>query len=134
MKQHKLMLALGAVLSVSFATALSAANPDPNRVMIQFTPGSKAAVTNALRGAGAQVHHELDIANAIAATVPPQALEGLRRNPNVELIEVDAPRYALAETTPYGITNVQADHRRELDLRRPRRQGLHHRLRHLLGS
>lgn len=109
MKQHKLMLALGAVLSVSFATALSAANPDPNRVMIKFSPGSKGAVTSALRGVGAQVHHELDIANAIAATVPAQALNGLRNNPNIELIEVDAPRYALGEAVPYGILNVQAD-------------------------
>ncbi|MGH9156396.1 MAG: S8 family serine peptidase [Acidimicrobiales bacterium] len=44
------------------------------------------------RGRGGQVHH--DYANAVrgfAATLPAQALEGLRRNPNVELIEPDAP-------------------------------------------
>lgn len=41
--------------------------------------------------------------------LPEQALQGLRHNPNIEYVEPDARRYALAEVAPYGVAMVQAD-------------------------
>ncbi len=108
MRISKLSAALAAAVTLSFASLAAADAPDPNRVMIQFKPGSKANVASALRAAGANVHHELDIANAFAATVPPQALQGLMNNPNIELIEPDVARYPMGQVTPYGIPMVQA--------------------------
>ena len=35
-------------------------------------------------------------------------MDGLRKNPNIELIEQDAPRYLMGQTTPYGVPMVQA--------------------------
>jgi len=108
MKQQNLLAALGVALALSISAAASAAQPDPNRVWVKFKPGMAVNIEDALKAAGGRVHYRFDRLRAFAVTVPPQALQGLRNNPNIEYIEVDAPRYPTAQTTPYGITRVQA--------------------------
>ncbi|MDQ3205903.1 MAG: S8 family serine peptidase [Pseudomonadota bacterium] len=108
MKQQHLVIALGAALALSMSAAASAAQPDPNRVLVKFKPGASAQVENALKTAGGKVHHRLDRQQVIAVTVPVQALQGLRNNPNIEYVELDAPRYPAGQVTPYGINSVQA--------------------------
>lgn len=108
MKQQKLAAALGAALVLCLSGTVLAAQPDANRVWVKFKEGSGPQIESALRAAGGQVHYRFNNLRAFAVTVPAQALPGLRNNPNIEYIEQDAPRYALAQTTPYGITTVQA--------------------------
>jgi aqualysin 1 len=67
----------------------------PGRYIVVFTPGTPGAAANAAaasaRAMGAQVHYTYDVAlQGFAATLPEQALNGLRHNPNVEYIEVDS--------------------------------------------
>ncbi len=100
-------LCVGVALALAGGSVL-ASEPDPNRVLVTFKAGSKANVERSLQGAGARFHHSFDELNTFAVTVPPQALNGLRNNPNIELIEQDAPRYPMAQSTPYGIDMVQA--------------------------
>jgi hypothetical protein len=100
-----------AVCTAILAVGATGAVGDPGettRVWVNFNPNGKAAVSQALRQAGAQFHYEFDELNAFAVTVPARALAGLSRNPNVTLIEEDAKRYPMAQTVPYGITMVQA--------------------------
>jgi subtilisin family serine protease len=78
------------------------------RVMVEFAPGRGAAVRGALQRAGGTIHHDLDSINAIAVSLPAAALEGIQRNPNVLSVEEDLPRYAMSQTTPWGIDSVQA--------------------------
>ncbi len=94
-------LALGAIAPVL------AAQPDNDRYIVSFLDVSKGKA--ALRVAGA--HIELDLPNheAAAAHIPSRALAGLRRNPHIEFIELDALRYPMSQTTPWGIPAVQAD-------------------------
>ena len=87
--------------------ATSAFAQDEGRYMVKFRDFNGAA--NAVAAAGGRVAHELGPQKAIAAYLPAQALEGLRRNPNVEYVEVDPRRYPMAQVKPYGITMVQAD-------------------------
>ncbi|MBL8243923.1 MAG: S8 family serine peptidase, partial [Rhodanobacteraceae bacterium] len=108
MKQQKLVATLSAAIAMAIAFGASAAQPDPNRFIIKFKDGSRGPAAAALSGAGAQIHHSLDSVGAFAATVPPEAMDGLRKNPNIELIEQDAPRYLMGQTTPYGVPMVQA--------------------------
>ena len=110
MTRNKLTAALCVGLSFAFAGAALAADaqPDPNRVWVKFKAGSRANVEAQLRGAGGRIHHAFADINAFAVSVPPQALQGLRNNPNVVLIEADAPRYSLSQSVPYGIDMVQA--------------------------
>jgi subtilisin family serine protease len=64
-----------------------------NRYIVVFkkTVGNPEALTNEMsRGNGVQVHYRYSHAlKGFAATIPEQALEGLRRNPNVDYIEAD---------------------------------------------
>ena len=106
--RSKLAAAFGAALVLSVSSGAFAAKPDPNRVMVKYKPGAKAQVAAALQAAGGRVHLQLDRQGAFAVTVPATALQGLRNNPHVEYVELDAPRYPLGQVTPYGINNVQA--------------------------
>ncbi|WP_036206520.1 S8 family serine peptidase [Novilysobacter arseniciresistens] len=110
MKQSTLVRALGLGLAMALGSSAAVATdaPDPDRVWVKFKPGTKAQVARALRGAGGQVHHTFDSLDAFAVSLPPQALQGIRNNPNVELVEPDAPRYPASQTRPYGIDMVQA--------------------------
>lgn len=108
MKQHKLVVTLGAALALSMSCAAFAAPPDPNRVMVKYKAGASAQVETALRGAGGKVHLRLDKQGVFAVTLPAQALQGLRNRSDIEYIELDPPRYPLGQVVPYGINSVQA--------------------------
>ena len=108
MKQQNLMVALGAALALSMSCAAFAAKPDSNRVMVKYKAGASAQVEAALRGAGGKIHVRLTKQGVFAVSLPAQALQGLRNRPDVEYIELDAPRYPTGQITPYGINSVQA--------------------------
>jgi subtilisin family serine protease len=86
----------------------SVAETEMERVLIQFRPGQKAAVQQAMVRQGGQVHYEFDELNTLAVTLPANALKGIRNNPNVLLVEQDALRYLTDQTVPYGIDTVEA--------------------------
>jgi len=94
------------LVSLPFGRNLYAA--DHSRVWVVFNAGQKESTHAELRKVQATVHHEFDDLRAVAATVPAAALDGLRHNPNIELVEADPPRYLLSQTVPYGIDKVQA--------------------------
>jgi serine protease len=112
MKQKTLVSALGAGLALMFAaaaiTATSTAAPPPERVLIKYKQGAKGLVQAELRRANARTHYDFDNIGVLAATVPAQALRGLRNNPNVEFVEADQIRRPMEQTVPYGIDLVQA--------------------------
>jgi subtilisin family serine protease len=95
-------------LLASAATTAQAADPATDgRYMIKFRDMDGAS--RAVWAAGGHVIQELGPQRALAAYLPEQALEGLRRNPNIEYVEVDPRRYLMAQTPPYGIAMVQAN-------------------------
>lgn len=101
---------LAAMLFLFAGLALARPGPDPDRYIVQFAErGNSDAARQAIARAGGQVLLELERVNAAAARIPAQALRGLRNNPNIKLIEQDAPRFPMAQATPYGISMVQAD-------------------------
>lgn len=89
------------------------------RVIVVFKPGAGAAARSAIAAAGGRVAVDLSEVNGLAVELPAAAVAALQRNPNVEYVENDAPRYAFGttgstlpgtpQTTPYGITMVQAN-------------------------
>jgi subtilisin family serine protease len=75
--------------------------------MVEFRePGSHGAAVVAAGGSPVYEFPELGV---VAAWLPEPALRGLAHNPNVVAIEFDPPRYPMSQSTPYGITMVQAD-------------------------
>ena len=103
----KTIILLVAVSGVLLGNAVIAAGPDSDRYIISFQNAAKGK--SALRAAGADVLLDLPNQHAVAARIPARALKGLQRNPNIEYIEVDAPRFPMSQTTPWGIPMVQAD-------------------------
>ena len=100
---------LMAALFLFAGLALAAPGPDQDRFIVKFQEGKGPQGKVALRRAGAELLVELAPQNAAAFRIPAQALAGIARNPNVEYIEVDPPRYPMAQVVPYGITMVQAE-------------------------
>lgn len=107
MKLKALAVAM-ALATTTYASTTHATGPDPDRVWVKFRPGAAGQVENALRAANGRIHHRFDELGAFAVSVPPQALNGLVNNPNIEYIEPDAVRYPMAQVTPYGVPRVQA--------------------------
>jgi serine protease len=95
------------MMGLVLATAAHAAKPYPDRYIVSFLDNAKGR--SALRAAGAGILRELPNQGAVAAYIPAPALKGLLRNPNIEYIEVDALRYPMSETVPWGIPTIQAD-------------------------
>jgi serine protease len=119
-------LLVSALILVVFSAGMSAPG-DIARVWVQFAPGQKANVQDALQQAGAEFHYQFDDLEAFVVTISSQALKGIERNTNVVSVEEDVPRYLLGEpldlsyskfsqfvqasssqVTPYGINMVEA--------------------------
>ena len=107
MRLFRLPLLSALALALTQPVAAQPTPAEDGRYLIQFKQfrGASAAV----RAAGGNPVLELAPQRAVAAYLHGPALDALRRNPNVALIEADVRRYPLAQTTPYGIGMVQAD-------------------------
>jgi len=96
------------------------------RVIVAFKPGSGSQARSAIAAAAGRIVVDLSDDNALAIEVPSKAVAALQKSSAVEFIEADPVRYAFgtvgsrapkraviasesAQTTPYGITMVQAD-------------------------
>lgn len=83
------------------------AQPTAQRYLIEFRDFGPAVAL--VRSAGGSPVHEFPAHRTIAAWLPEQARLALANRPEVLRIERDAERYPLAQTTPYGISMVQAN-------------------------
>lgn len=86
----------------------AASTPVPDRYIVVLrndvaSPAAEAAAVVRGAGAGAQLHHVYTTAiKGFAATLPAQALQGLRNNPAVESVEQD--QTVSLQTTEYDAT------------------------------
>lgn len=74
------MLTMAAV-ALAVSAAVQAAPADKERVIVQFKPGSKGQVEQAIGRMGGEKHLDLHNDNAMAVSVPAAALTGLRNKP-----------------------------------------------------
>lgn len=100
-----LIVVIAALVAAPAVVAEDGSGTD-GRYMVKFKDFRGAS--NAVRAAGGNPVLELEPQGVIAAYLPEQALRGLQNNPNVEYVEVDARRYLMGQTAPYGIAMVQA--------------------------
>ncbi|MBA3534768.1 MAG: hypothetical protein H0T73_22890, partial [Ardenticatenales bacterium] len=109
-KVLSILFVLGLLLVIVLPTAAQGGtSAQPTSRKLTDGPASAAAATRyiiyfkdfshgaaAVRTAGGNVKHEFSAYSAVAAHLPAQALQGLQNNPNVTLIEADAPRQLMA--------------------------------------
>ncbi len=117
-------VALLIVLSLGlFASSNALANPESAnlRIFVQYARGERASVERALVANGAEFHYDFSDLNTFSVTIPAEAFDRLRRNPNIALMEDDVERYPISilasnaaetitagQTVPYGVDMVQA--------------------------
>lgn len=90
-------LALLLALSVGASTSFAAAKPQNDnlaRVLIAFDKPVGPSEQALVRANGGKIKYSYSIVNAIAATLPAGAIEGLSHNPHVASIELDDTVYA----------------------------------------
>lgn len=106
-----LLVGCGGNVANPVGTAAAPAEPSagPQAVLIGFKSKPGAADEALVRGASGQIKYTFTLVPVIAASVPEQALQGLRKNPRISYIEPDAEAQATAETTPWGISQVKAN-------------------------
>lgn len=98
---------LTAMLTLALVSGAHAAEQE--RYIVKFKAGKGPSEMGQLKAQGGKLALELANHDAAAFLLPAQALKGLANNPNVEYVELDAKRYPLSQTVPYGIPMVQAN-------------------------
>lgn len=115
-KRHTaLLLSLILVLTSLLSGAGYASEPaaatgsEKAAVLIAFHQQPGASEEALIRAHGGAVSHTYHLVPAMAATLPSAALEALRHNPKIALIEPDLTVQALEDTYPWGIMRIGAD-------------------------
>ncbi|MGD9494924.1 MAG: S8 family serine peptidase, partial [Armatimonadota bacterium] len=80
------------------------------KVIIGFRQQAGPSQQRLVEGYGGKVKYVYDLIPAIAASLPEQAVDALRRNPNVTYVEGDAQVYALEDELVWGADRVDAEH------------------------
>ena len=81
---------------------------EPVRVWVQYDPANKSELMDVVGSAHGLVHHTFEDMDMIAVTLPSVVIDAIQDLPSVLYVELDQPRFPLAQTTPYGINSVQA--------------------------
>ncbi|QHE54244.1 S8 family peptidase [Pontibacillus sp. HMF3514] len=77
--------------------------------LVGFEKEIKQKHLDQLTQAGGEVKHQFKYINVVQVSLPEQAVESLQNKPNVAYIEKDAEVQAFGQTTPWGITEINAD-------------------------
>jgi minor extracellular protease Epr len=101
-----LVLALALVLGTA-GSSVSMAAPPNGRYFIGFRGAPDAAL---VRNLGGEIIYSYGIIPAVAARLPEAAVTALANNPNIAYVEADGVCHAMADTLPWGIDRVEADH------------------------
>jgi len=99
-------MAILLILLVPFSASIVTAQPaEKVPVIIGFR---KFQDTELVRSHGGEIKYVYEYILAIAASLPPPAIDALKKNPNVDYVEADFEVYALTQTTPWGVDKIKA--------------------------
>jgi hypothetical protein len=94
------------VVASCLIAAVSAGPPEKTPVIIGFKDKPDPDL---IRAHGGEVKYEYHIVPAIAASLPEQAIEALKKNPNIAHIEPDCKVAIAEEALPFGIDRIDAE-------------------------
>ncbi len=109
----RLLAAIVVIASLCGGVAVAANQDAPglNRVpvFVGFRQVPGPAEQALVRSHGGEIKYSYTLVPAIAASIPEPAIEGLRRNPNVTLVEPDIEVFAVADQLPWGVDRIDAE-------------------------
>ena len=85
---------------------VDASEPEKKDVIVGFKDKINSALIRSYNG---KIAHELDEINVIAASLPDSAIKALKKNKNVEYVEIDGEVKMAAETLPWGVDRIDAE-------------------------
>jgi subtilisin family serine protease len=109
--------AILASLAIALPLATQAQSAARQRVIVAFKHGADAAARADIARHDGRIKLELREVHAVAVDLPARAVAALKRSRHIAYVEADTLQYAMGraspsaagQTTPYGITMVQAD-------------------------
>ena len=100
------------ILALSLAIGSVEASGKNTVTKKDYLVGFKTQVTNQsknlVNSLGGSVQHEFQFMDVLLVSLPEKAAEALSKNPNVAFVDEDAEVKAFAQTTPWGITHINA--------------------------
>ena len=95
---------------LALASSAGTEPPERVRILIGFRTPPSPADEAEIRGRGAEISHRFHIVPAMAVSIPVTALDGVRRNPNVTVVEPDGTVDAIdAELdAAWGVSRIGA--------------------------
>ncbi len=95
------------LIIILLASFVGTANPEEKvPVIIGFKGKPDASL---VKGYGGEIKYQYTIIDAIAARLPPKAVEALKKNKNIDYIEEDAEAHIATETIPWGVDKIDAE-------------------------
>jgi len=107
-----ILMAMLMVMSVTVVLASGVTDKDTQPkvpVIIGFEDTPSQSDKDMIRGCGGDITHSYTIINAIAAKLPEQAINKIKKNPSVAYVEMDGEVHALEETLPWGVDRIDAE-------------------------
>jgi len=96
-------------MGLAIAASENAAGLNRVPVLIGFKQVPGPAEQALVRSHGGEIKYSYTLIPGIAASVPEAAIEGLRRNPNVTIVEPDIEVFAVADQLPWGVDRIDAE-------------------------
>lgn len=104
-KQTKLLVILMIMFFLTVPASAAQEKQENVPVLINF---KEKTDTELVKAHGGNVKHEYTIIPAVAAELPPQAIDALSKNPKIDFIEPDGQAQILADEIPWGIARIDA--------------------------
>jgi hypothetical protein len=100
------LLVCSMVVASCLIAAVSAESPEKTPVIVGF---KEKPDPDLIRAYGGEIKHELHIIPSIAASVPEDEIENLKKDSNVTYVEPDYEVTIAAEVLPWGIDRIDAE-------------------------
>lgn len=112
MKQFRLaaiLLAIILILTITAIPAAAEANADEVDVLVGFDPGqmrTQIARHDEVGSLGGEIRRQFTLIDAVAATLPEEAIGTLAARPGIRYVEPDGEVQALGQSVPWGIDRI----------------------------
>ncbi|WP_096188791.1 S8 family peptidase [Evansella halocellulosilytica] len=101
-------LLIVSLLFIPGVFAQDSTDKQSERYLVMFDGPAEAGILNAFGVKESDILHEFDLLPVMHLDLSTEQAKGLKNHPQIKFVEEDARAEAFSQTTPWGITRVQA--------------------------